>query len=347
MHANIKVLSVGKGGSRTITRMIEAGVAGVEFLCLDTDAQDLDLSLAPRRLLIGGARTQGLGADADPEVGRGAAEESRAEIQQFLVGAEMVFVTAGMGGGTGTGGAPVVAEIARESGALTVGLVTKPFTFEGPRRMRVAEAGIANLRRCVDTLITIPCDRLLPLADRRTSLQDAWRFADDVQCQCARGISDLLTISGLINVEFGDVKAILANAGTAVIGIGTGRGEKRALEAAEWAIASPLLETSIEGARGVLLNITAGPDLMLEEVQQAADVISNAADLEDALLIFGAVINPEMGEDVRVTVVATGFRPDAAHPARLVPLKVPPHRPGRSIGFPPPTTWEQRYGNTA
>jgi cell division protein FtsZ len=344
LYAEIKVIGVGGGGSNAVNRMIEAGVAGVEFICMNTDLQVLDLSLAPQRLQIGDALTKGLGAGGNPEVGRNAAEESRQDIKKHLEGSDMVFVAAGMGGGTGTGAAPVIAEIARDIGALTVGVVTKPFTFEGPRRMRIAEEGIQNLRARVDTMITIPNDRLLPTVEKRTSLTDAFLYADDILRQGVQGVSDIITIPGLINVDFADVKAIMTNAGTAIMGIGKGHGDNRAIDAAEMATSSPLLEASIQGARGVLLNITAGPDLTLEEVQQAADVISKAADLEDALIIFGAVIDPEMGEDVRVTVLATGFGPNGAHPVRQMEQQqeMPLRPPTRQSTFAAPAAASQQ-----
>src|SRR5438067_12893350 len=286
MYADIKVIGIGGGGSNAVNRMIEASVSGVEFICMNTDVQVLDLSVAPQRLQIGDALTKGLGAGGNPEIGRNAAEESRQDIKKIMEGADMVFVTAGMGGGTGTGAAPVVAEIARDVGALAVGVVTKPFSFEGPRRSRNAEEGIRNLRERVDAMITIPNDRLLPVVEKRATLNDALRLADDILRQGVQGVSDIITIPGLINVDFADVKAITTNAGTAIMGIGTGRGDNRAVEAAEMATSSPLLETAIDGARGVLLNVTAGPDLTLEEVYEASGVIQKATDAEDAFIIF-------------------------------------------------------------
>jgi cell division protein FtsZ len=309
--ANIKVVGVGGGGGNAVNRMIEAGLTGVEFMVMNTDAQVLELSIAPNRLQIGDALTKGLGAGGNPEVGRQAAEESRQDIKKMMEGADMVFITAGMGGGTGTGAAPVIAEIARDMNALTVGVVTKPFNFEGPRRLRLAEEGIAQLKARVDTIITIPNDRLLNVAEKRKTLLEAFQMADDVLRQGVQGVSDIIVVPGMINVDFADVKAIMSNAGNAIMGIGQAHGDNRALEAAEMAIASPLLETSIDGARGVLLNITAGPDLTLEEMYQAADVITRATDHEDAYISMGAVIDPEMGQSVRVTVLATGFGVDA------------------------------------
>jgi cell division protein FtsZ len=288
--------------------MIEAGVTGVEFIAMNTDIQALDLALAPTRLQIGEALTKGLGVGGNPEVGRNAAEESRQDIKKLLEGADMVFITAGMGGGTGTGSAPVVAEIARDIGALTVGVVTKPFSFEGPRRLRLAEEGIAALKTRVDTSIVIPNDRLLSVAERRAKLTEAFRMADDVLRQGVQGVSDIITIPGLINVDFADVKAIMSNAGTAIMGIGIASGDNRSVEAAEMAIASPLLETTIEGARGVLLNVSAGSDLTLDEMYEAANVVARATDTEDAFIITGCVIDESLGDEVRVSVLATGFQ---------------------------------------
>lgn len=307
-YAVIKVVGVGGGGSNAVNRMIEAGVAGVEFITLNTDLQALDQALAPTRLQIGEALTKGLGVGGNPEVGRNAAEESRQDIKKLLEGSDMVFITAGMGGGTGTGAAPVIAEIARDIGALTVGVVTKPFSFEGPRRLRLSEEGIAALKCKVDTSIVIPNDRLLTVAERRAKLTDAFRMADDVLRQGVQGVSDIITIPGLINVDFADVKAIMSNAGTAIMGIGIASGDSRAVEAAEQAIASPLLESSIEGARGILLNISAGGDLTLDEVYEAANVVHRAADSEDAFIIMGCVIDESLQDEVRVTVLATGFQ---------------------------------------
>jgi cell division protein FtsZ len=306
-YANIKVVGCGGGGSNAVNRMIETGLAGVEFIAVNTDIQVLELSAAPVRLQIGDALTKGLGAGGNPEVGRNAAEESRQDIKKLLEGSDMIFIAAGMGGGTGTGAAPVIAEIARDLGALTVGIVTKPFRFEGPRRLRLAEEGIANLRGRVDTTIVIPNDKLLDVVEKRAALVDAFRQADDTLRQGVQGVSDIITVPGLINVDFNDVKAVMSNAGTAIMGIGTGMGDNRAVTAADMAISSPLLETSIEGARGVLLNVTAGPDLTLEELYDAAGVVSKATDAEDAFIIMGTVIDESMGQTVRVTVLATGF----------------------------------------
>ncbi|MEW6522533.1 MAG: cell division protein FtsZ [Bacillota bacterium] len=320
--ANLKVVGVGGGGSNAVNRMINAGLRGVDFVAINTDAQALIMSDALNKLQIGRNITQGLGAGANPEVGQKAAEESRELIRQALDGANMVFITAGMGGGTGTGAAPIVAEIAHEVGALTVGVVTRPFSFEGRRRMHVAEQGIALLRDKLDTLITIPNDRLLKVVEKRTSIVQAFRIADDVLRQGVQGISDLITVPGLINLDFADVRTIMMETGTALMGIGVASGENRAVAAARQAISSPLLETSIEGARGVLLNITGGPDLGLFEVNEAAEIIAQAADSE-ANIIFGAVIDDNLGDEVRVTVIATGFesRPPKK-PAAVLPKAV-------------------------
>jgi cell division protein FtsZ len=304
--ANIKVIGVGGGGNNAVNRMIAAGLKGVEFIAVNTDAQALFLSQASQKIQIGAKLTKGLGAGANPEVGEKAAEETRDELVQALRGADMVFVTAGMGGGTGTGAAPIVAEVAKEIGALTVGVVTKPFTFEGKRRHSQADKGIENLKARVDTLITIPNDRLLQVIDKNTSIVDAFRIADDVLRQGVQGISDLIAVPGLINLDFADVKTIMFETGSALMGIGTAGGANRATEAARLAISSPLLETSIEGAKGVLLNITGGANLGLFEVNEAAEIISQAADPE-ANIIFGAVIDEKLGDEVRVTVIATGF----------------------------------------
>ncbi|HEX3032602.1 MAG TPA: cell division protein FtsZ [Bacillota bacterium] len=309
--ANIKVIGVGGGGNNAVNRMIDAGLKGVEFIAVNTDAQALFLSKAPHKIQIGAKLTKGLGAGANPDIGEKAAEESRDELVQALRGADMVFVTAGMGGGTGTGAAPIVAEVAKELGALTVGVVTKPFTFEGKRRHNQADRGIGNLKTRVDTLITIPNDRLLQVIDKNTSIVDAFRIADDVLRQGVQGISDLIAVPGLINLDFADVKTIMFETGSALMGIGTAGGENRAAEAARLAISSPLLETSIEGAKGVLLNITGGENLGLFEVNEAAEIISQAADPE-ANIIFGAVIDHNLGDEVRVTVIATGFDAPAA-----------------------------------
>lgn len=304
--ANIKVVGVGGGGNNAVNRMIAAGLKGVEFIAVNTDAQALNLSRAERRIQIGAKLTKGLGAGANPDIGQKAAEESRDELLQLLRGADMVFVTAGMGGGTGTGGAPVVATVAKEVGALTVGVVTRPFSFEGKKRSTQGDKGIQELKSRVDTLITIPNDRLLQVVDKSTSITEAFRIADDVLRQGVQGISDLIAVPGLINLDFADVKTIMTETGSALMGIGSGAGENRAIEAARAAISSPLLETSIEGARGVLLNITGGADLSLFEVNEAAEIIAQAADPE-ANIIFGAVIDQALQDEIRVTVIATGF----------------------------------------
>lgn len=304
--AQIKVVGVGGGGNNAVNRMIEAGLRGVEFISVNTDKQALYLSKANQKIQIGDKLTKGLGAGANPEVGEKAAEENRDEITQALKGADLIFITAGMGGGTGTGAAPVVASIAKELGVLTVGVVTKPFLFEGRKRMIHAEQGVAKLKDCVDTLVTIPNDRLLQVVDKKTPITEAFRVADDVLKQGVQGISDLITIPGLINLDFADVKTIMLDTGLAHMGIGKATGEGRAVEAAKQAISSPLLETTINGATGVLLNITGGPNLSLFEVNEAADQVKEAAD-PDANIIFGAVINEELGDEIRITVIATGF----------------------------------------
>ncbi|MHB8073797.1 cell division protein FtsZ [Desulfosporosinus fructosivorans] len=304
--AEIKVIGVGGGGNNAVNRMITAGLQGVDFVTVNTDSQALQLSRAGQKVQIGIKLTKGLGAGANPEIGAKAAEESREELTRVLKGADMVFVTAGMGGGTGTGGAPIVAEVAKEMGALTVGVVTRPFTFEGRKRAMQAEKGIAELKSKVDTLITIPNDRLLQVVDKHTTIHEAFRIADDVLRQGVQGISDLIAVPGLINLDFADVKTIMSNTGSALMGIGQATGENRAADAARKAISSPLLETSIEGAKGVLLNITGGINLTLFEVNEAAGIIAEAADPE-ANIIFGAVIDENLKEEIRVTVIATGF----------------------------------------
>lgn len=304
--AGIKVIGVGGGGNNAVNRMITAGLKGVDFISINTDAQALNLSRAGQKVQIGTKLTKGLGAGANPEVGMKAAEESRDELLEALKGVDMVFVTAGMGGGTGTGAAPIVAEVAKELGALTVGVVTRPFTFEGRKRAMQAEKGIAELKSKVDTLITIPNDRLLQVVDKNTTIHEAFRIADDVLRQGVQGISDLIAVPGLINLDFADVKTIMKNTGSALMGIGQATGENRAADAARKAISSPLLETSIEGAKGVLLNITGGPNMTLFEVNEASEIIAEAAD-PDANIIFGAVIDESLKEEVRVTVIATGF----------------------------------------
>ncbi|MDK2820686.1 MAG: cell division protein FtsZ [Clostridia bacterium] len=308
--ATIKVVGVGGGGNNAVNRMIAAGLRGVEFISVNTDAQALRLCQAEQKVQIGTKLTKGLGAGANPEIGQKAAEESREELAQRLQEADMVFVTAGMGGGTGTGAAPVVAEIAKEAGALTVGVVTRPFSFEGKKRATQAEAGVTELKSKVDTLIIIPNDRLLQVADKQTSIIEAFRIADDVLRQGVQGISDLIAVPGLINLDFADVKTIMTDAGSALMGIGRATGERRAAEAAKMAISSPLLETSIDGAKGVLLNITGGSNLGLLEVNEAAEIVAAAAD-PDANIIFGAVIDESLKDEIRVTVIATGFEAKA------------------------------------
>jgi cell division protein FtsZ len=313
--ALIKVVGVGGGGSNAVNRMIRAELMGVEFIAVNTDAQALLLSDAPHKIRIGDKVTKGLGAGADPSIGRKAAEDDSEKLYEALKEADMIFVTAGMGGGTGTGGAPVIAEIAKDIGALTVAVVTKPFGFEGAKRKLLAEQGISDLVDKVDTLITIPNDRLLQIVEKRTSMVDAFRIVDDVLRQGVQGISDLITVPGLINLDFADVKTIMTNAGSALMGIGHGTGETRAADAARQAIQSPLLEQSIDGARGVLFTITGGPDLALFEVNEAAEIIHAAADPE-ANIIFGAVIDDRMGQDVKISVIATGF--DQARPLKRI-----------------------------
>jgi cell division protein FtsZ len=304
--AVIKVVGIGGGGVNAVNRMIEQGLKGVEFIAINTDAQALLMSDADVKLDVGRDSTRGLGAGADPEVGKKAAEDAKDEIEELLRGADMVFVTAGEGGGTGTGGAPVVASIARKLGALTVGVVTRPFSFEGKRRSNQAENGIASLRESCDTLIVIPNDRLLQMGDAAVSLMDAFRSADEVLLNGVQGITDLITTPGLINVDFADVKGIMSGAGTALMGIGSARGEGRSLKAAEIAINSPLLEASMEGAQGVLMSIAGGSDLGLFEINEAASLVQDAAH-QDANIIFGTVIDDSLGDEVRVTVIAAGF----------------------------------------
>ncbi|MEH7438630.1 cell division protein FtsZ [Neobacillus drentensis] len=304
--ARIKVIGVGGGGNNAVNRMIEAGIQGVEFIAVNTDAQALNLSKAEIRMQIGATLTRGLGAGANPEVGRKAVEESRSQLQEVLKGADMVFVTAGMGGGTGTGAAPAIAQISRELGALTIGVVTRPFGFEGKKRATNAQSGIDLMRKAVDTLIIIPNDRLLQIVDKKTPMIQAFREADNVLRQGVQGISDLIAVPGLINLDFADVKTIMSNQGTALMGIGVAKGDGRAVEAAKKAISSPLLETSINGAQGILMNITGGTDLSLYEVQEAADLVASAADHE-LNMIFGSIINENFKNEIMITVIATGF----------------------------------------
>ncbi|HWW59932.1 MAG TPA: cell division protein FtsZ, partial [Thermoanaerobaculia bacterium] len=310
LPANIKVIGVGGGGGNAVNRMIQAGIRGVEFLVANTDQQAMRASLAPNKIQIGGKLTKGLGAGANPEIGKQAALEDTDRILEALHGADMIFITTGMGGGTGTGAAPIIASLAAELGALTVAVVTKPFAFEGKRRRVQAEQGIRALRDTVDTLITIPNERLLNFVERGTSLSDAFKIADDILRQAVQGISDLITVPGEINLDFADVKTIMHGMGMALMGTGLSSGEHRAVEAAQRAISSPLLEeASIEGAKGVLINVTGGTDMTLFEVHEAASIIQEAAD-EEANIIFGTVIDPRMKDEIKVTVIATGF--DAA-----------------------------------
>jgi cell division protein FtsZ len=329
--AVIKVVGIGGGGVNAVNRMIEVGLKGVEFIAINTDAQALLMSDADVKLDVGRELTRGLGAGADPEVGRKAAEDHAEEIEEVLKGADMVFVTAGEGGGTGTGGAPVVARIARSLGALTIGVVTRPFTFEGRRRATQADSGIAGLREEVDTLITIPNDRLLSISDRHVSVLDAFRSADQVLLSGVQGITDLITTPGLINLDFADVKSVMQGAGSALMGIGSARGEDRAIQAAETAISSPLLEASVDGAHGVLLSIQGGSDLGLFEINEAARLVQEAAHPE-ANIIFGAVIDDALGDEVRVTVIAAGF--DGGAPTRRRDERALGQVSGRSVGAP-------------
>ncbi|GAA0334993.1 cell division protein FtsZ [Oceanobacillus sp. FSL W7-1293] len=308
--ATIKVIGVGGGGNNAVNRMIEHGVEGVEFIAVNTDSQALNLSMAESKIQIGGKLTRGLGAGANPEVGKKAAEESKEQLEEVLKGADMVFVTAGMGGGTGTGAAPVIAQVAKDLGALTVGVVTRPFSFEGRRRSTQAISGIDTLKGSVDTLIVIPNDRLLEIVDKNTPMLEAFREADNVLRQGVQGISDLIAKPGLINVDFADVKTIMYDKGSALMGIGIATGETRATEAAKKAISSPLLETSIDGAHGILMNITGGTNLSLYEVQEAADLVTSAAD-QEVNVIFGSVINENLNDEIVVTVIATGFDENA------------------------------------
>ncbi|MBG0817390.1 cell division protein FtsZ [Planomonospora sp. ID82291] len=350
--AVIKVVGIGGGGVNAVNRMIEEGLKGVEFIAINTDAQALLMSDADVKLDVGRELTRGLGAGANPEVGRKAAEDHREEIEEVIKGADMVFVTAGEGGGTGTGGAPVVANIARSLGALTIGVVTRPFSFEGRRRAMQAEAGIETLREEVDTLIVIPNDRLLSISDRQVSVLDAFKAADQVLLSGVQGITDLITTPGLINLDFADVKSVMSGAGSALMGIGHARGDDRSVAAAEMAVSSPLLEASIDGAHGVLLSIAGGSDLGLFEINEAAQLVSNAA-APDANIIFGTVIDDALGDEVRVTVIAAGFDEPiagdkaaapqpAARPQPVRPAAVPPASTPLRPAAPPPARAEQR-----
>jgi len=305
--AQIKVVGVGGGGSNAVNRMIEASLQGIEFVAVNTDAQALMLSEAPTRIRIGNKVTRGLGSGGNPKIGARAAEESAEEIHEAIKGADMVFVTAGMGGGTGTGAAPIVASMAQEAGALTVGVVTLPFSFEGSQRAKIAEDGVESLRKEVDTLVVIPNDRLLQVVEQRVTLQEAFRVADDVLRQGVQSISELITVPGLINMDFNDVRAVMSEGGAALMSVGQASGENRATEAAEKAIRNSLLDVSIDGARGVLFNVTGGSDLTLHEVNEAADVVRRTVHPE-ANIIFGAVIDEAMGNEIRITIIATGFQ---------------------------------------
>ena len=321
LKARIKVIGIGGGGGNAVNTMIGSKFTGVDFMVANTDAQSLDASRAPVKIQLGETVTKGLGAGANPEIGRRAAQENQEIIQDYLAGSDMIFITAGMGGGTGTGGAPVVARLAREAGALTVGVVTKPFIFEGKKRMRQAEEGIENLKQNVDTLIVIPNQRLLSIAAKTTTMLEAFHRADDVLLQAVRGISDLIITPGLINLDFADIRTVMAEMGLALMGAASAVGENRAIEAAQKAISSPLLEDiSIQGARGVLINITGGPDLCLHEVNEAASMIQEEAH-EDANIIFGSVIDETMTDEIRITVIATGFGADREE-RKPVPVNV-------------------------
>jgi cell division protein FtsZ len=334
--ARIKVIGVGGGGSNAVNRMIEEGMSGVEFIAVNTDAQALLLSNAPKRVRIGDKLTRGLGAGGDPEKGQKAAEESAEELYEVVRGADMVFVAAGMGGGTGTGAAPIVAQVAKECGALTIGVVTRPFTFEGSRRAAAAEAGISRFKDHVDTLIVIPNDRLLQIVDKRASLKDSFRMADDVLRQGIQGISELITVPGLINLDFADVRTIMSEGGAALMAVGKASGEDRARLAAEQAISSNLLDITIDGARGILFNVTGGPNMTLFEVNQAAAIIKETAHPE-VNLIFGAVIDPNMGDELRITVIATGFERTGVPRRtleRATPRTASAHRPAQPAPVP-------------
>ncbi|MCJ7839559.1 cell division protein FtsZ [Lederbergia sp. NSJ-179] len=333
--ATIKVVGVGGGGNNAVNRMIEHDVQGVEFIAVNTDAQALNLSKAETKMQIGAKLTRGLGAGANPEVGKKAAEESKEQIEEALKGADMVFVTAGMGGGTGTGAAPVIAQIAKDIGALTVGIVTRPFTFEGRKRSNQASGGISSMKEAVDTLIVIPNDRLLEIVDKSTPMLEAFREADNVLRQGVQGISELIAVPGLINLDFADVKTIMTNKGSALMGIGIASGESRATEAAKKAISSPLLETSIDGAQGVLMNISGGSNISLYEVQEAADIVASASDHE-VNMIFGSVINEDLKDEIVVTVIATGFDEVAANSKKSRP----------SFGQPKPNVNQQEKATT-
>ncbi|MCA1640646.1 MAG: cell division protein FtsZ [Acidobacteria bacterium] len=330
--ARIKVIGVGGGGGNAVNRMIEAGIEGIDFLVANTDLQALKRSRAPIKIQLGGKLTKGLGAGANPEVGRNAALEDTEKIIEALEGADMVFVTTGLGGGTGTGAAPIIASLATELNALTVAVVTKPFHFEGKRRMEQSEQGLRELRECVDTVITIPNERLLGTVDRTVSLQDSFKLADDVLRQAVQGISDLITVPGLINLDFADVKSIMQGMGMALMGAGRASGEDRALKATQQAISSPLLEeATIEGAKGVLINITGGPDLTLYEVNEASSIIREAADV-NANIIFGAVIDESMRDEMKITVIATGFDKEVSDTGVITNSSTHPNNASRYMG---------------
>ncbi len=322
-QANIKVVGVGGGGGNAVNRMIAAGLSSVDFWALNTDAQVLQMSSAQSRIQLGSKLTNGLGAGGDPSKGEKAAEESKDEIMKSLDGADMVFITAGMGGGTGTGAAPVVAQIAKELGALTVGVVTKPFSFEGRRRMNQANAGLEKLRENVDSLIVVPNDKLIEVVERRTTIREAFYVVDEILLRGVQGICDIITTPGLINVDFADVKSVMSMSGSALMGIGRGSGEGRALEAARIAVNSPLLETSIHGASGVIFNVTGGPDMTIHEVYEAAEVIHESV-LDDAIVIFGAVVDDRIQGEIQITVIATGFdlKPQGAEKSIADPLSL-------------------------
>lgn len=351
--AVIKVVGVGGGGCNAIDRMIDEGLQGVDFIAVNTDAQALMLSKAPTRVRIGDKLTRGLGSGGNPETGKRAAEESQEELYEVLRGADMVFITGGMGGGTGTGACSIVAQISREANALTIGVVTRPFTFEGARRIQVAEAGIDRLKEQADTLIVIPNDRLLQIVDKRANLQAAFREADDVLRQGVQGISELITVPGLINLDFADVRTIMSEGGAALMAVGSAKGDDRAREAAEKAISSQLLDITIDGARGILFNVTGGPDLTLFEVNQAAAIIKETAH-PDVNLIFGAVIDPHMVDEVRITVIATGFE-RTGMPRRILETSAQrleassTHKPEsieRQVTSSKPTEFQPRIFNT-
>lgn len=342
--ARIKVIGVGGGGGNAVNRMIASEVSGVEFWSINTDAQALTHAAAPHRMQMGQKLTRGLGAGGNPAIGQKAAEESRDEIANALENADLVFITAGMGGGTGTGAAPIVAEVAKEVGALTVGVVTRPFTFEGRRRTSQAEEGIAALQSRVDTLIVIPNDKLLTVISEQTPVQEAFRVADDILRQGVQGISDIITVPGLVNVDFADVRAVMADAGSALMGIGVGSGKSRAREAAMASISSPLLESSIEGARGVVFNITGGHDLTLHEVNAAAEIIYEVVDPE-ANIIFGAVLDERMQGEIRITVIATGFTSETKPRAASKPTNIQrPLNPPSRVPPPPPVQQDESRG---